>query len=86
MCVLQSRFFSEHGVGERVEAKAKYSSRAAVLYRERLQSMADKSMAQYGTSVLHLDKAGQHTAYLIYHHAQIEFDSQFDQMLQVRVF
>jgi len=53
-----SRFFSEHGVGERVEAKAKYSSRAAVLYREKLQSLADKAMAQYGTSVLHLDKTG----------------------------
>ena len=33
-----------------------------MLYREKLQSLADKAMAQYGTSVLHIDTSGPKSA------------------------
>ncbi|XP_065051232.1 ADP-ribosylation factor GTPase-activating protein 3-like isoform X2 [Rhopilema esculentum] len=53
-------FFRQHNLTT-TDAVAKYNSRVAAMYREKLSSLAQKACQQYGTSVLNID-AHHHTA------------------------
>lgn len=56
ICIsLQSTFFNQHGCTAS-ETNAKYNSRAAQLYREKIKSLATQATRQHGTEVRHTNK------------------------------
>lgn len=46
----QTAFFRQHGCTT-TDANAKYNSRAAQMYREKIRQLASAAMAKYGTDV-----------------------------------
>lgn len=48
------KFFESHGDGKGKDAKSKYSSKVAMMYREQLERMAELDLQKYGKTV-HLE-------------------------------
>jgi len=48
--LLQTAFFHQHGCTTN-DTNAKYNSRAAQLYREKIRQQANSALAKYGTDV-----------------------------------